>query len=158
MIAQVWYKVYQNRIKFVVRIHKEKTYLLVDSQSWNHTVMLKTVHVYVYGKCSKISNTKKRKNTLYLFSLLTSEAKGINTFFKGRQFNCFPLQVMLKTVYYKCLPLQNVLPPSEFLVPDIFLFDILKDFTVQIFRTLAIAPLKLCSWYNKYFVLCLLYV
>ena len=36
----------------------------------------------IYGKCSKISNTKKRKNTLNLFSLLTSEAKGSKTFCK----------------------------------------------------------------------------
>ena len=36
-----------------------------------------------YGKCSKISNTKKKENTLNLFSLLTREANEVTNFAKG---------------------------------------------------------------------------
>ena len=41
-----------------------------------------------YGKCSKISNTEK-ENTLNLFSLLTTQAKGLTNFAKGGNYTNF---------------------------------------------------------------------
>ena len=66
----------------------------------------------------KFQKHQKRKNTLNLFSLLTSEAKGSNKFCKGRQFNCFPLQNwLLPSQNFWYYPFRN------------------KDFSVQSFRT-----------------------
>ena len=60
-----------------------------DKEVLATTVQLQ--HIYedffaFYGICSKILNTKKRKNSVNLFSLLTIEAKESNQFCKGRQF------------------------------------------------------------------------
>ena len=87
--------------------------------------LVRSGYLNAASKCPKILNTKTEKNTLNLFSLLTTEAKGSNQFCKGRQFNC--------------LPLQNWLLPSQ----KFWYFPFLNyDFTVQFFRTFTVCSFK----------------